>query len=121
MKKILLIDDERDVCYFLKWHLEETGNYKVFSCSDSAKAVSETEAVQPDLILLDLRMPGLSGEEIAEQLSVNPKTCEIPVIFLTATSEEERLIKGDGAKKARGSITKPIAVEELVRVIASVL
>ncbi|MCK4425303.1 MAG: response regulator, partial [Deltaproteobacteria bacterium] len=77
---------------------------------------------KPDLILLDILMPGMSGDEVAEILLENPATAKIPIIFLTAMVTKEEI--GDVALKKRGGrnfIAKPITTEELVGAIKKVL
>jgi len=82
MKKILLVDDEEDFCYFTKGNLEVIGDFDVSVCCDSREATSIAKQQKPDIILLDIMMPGLSGIEIAEELKSDGVTGNIPVIFL---------------------------------------
>ncbi len=61
MKRILIIDDEENLCFFLKKNLEMEGDFEVSTCSDSRKALERTKDFKPELILLDIQMPEISG------------------------------------------------------------
>ncbi len=121
-KKVLLIDDEKDLCFFLKANLENTGEFDVIVSNRGDKGIKLAQREKPDLILLDILMPGMSGDEVAEILLENPATAKIPIIFLTAMVTKEEI--GDVALKKRGGrnfIAKPITTEELVGAIKKVL
>jgi len=121
-KKVLLIDDEKDLCFFLKANLENTGEFDVLVSTRGDKGIELAQREEPDLILLDILMPGMSGDEVAEILLENPATAKIPIIFLTAMVTKEEI--GDVALKKRGGrnfIAKPITTEELVGAIKMVL
>jgi CheY-like chemotaxis protein len=117
VKKILLVDDDRDCCYLIKSSIEDLGDFQVRACSEGEKAFSVAELFQPDLIILDYIMPGITGGEVVDQLRRNPKTSAIPVIFMTATSEEQR------SAEARNTpaLSKPVTIELLISTIKSVL
>ena len=121
-KKVLLIDDEKDLCFFLKANLENTGEFDVLVSTRGDKGIELAQREKPDLILLDILMPGMSGDEVAEILLENSATAKIPIIFLTAMVTKEEI--GDVALKKKGGrdfITKPITTEELVGAIKKVL
>ena len=88
MKKVLLIDDEKDFCFCTKEALELTGSYKVFVANDGKKGMHAARWHGPDLILLDLVMPGIDGVEALERLKAEEKTRSIPVVILTALYNE---------------------------------
>ncbi len=117
MKKILIIDDEEDFCRFTKATLEMTGGYDVFTCSDSVDAISQVNLHCPDLILLDIVMPGMDGGEIAAELRTDEHTRDIPVIFLTALVAEDEMKGGIGIVKGHCYLAKTVKTDKLVYAI----
>lgn len=112
---ILLVDDNPTNLEILVRSLSESG-YKVRVAQDGESAIAQVAYAQPDLILLDVMMPGIDGFETCQRLKQNPETQAIPVIFMTALSEVFDKIKGFQAG-AVDYITKPFEIEEvLVRV-----
>lgn len=109
---ILIVDDEPNNLTLLELVLKNEG-YKVELATDGKKALSWTEKKDFDLILLDIMMPELSGLEVCSQLKNNPKTSEIPVIFLTALSSSKNVIEGL-YHGAIDYITKPFVKKELL-------
>jgi CheY-like chemotaxis protein len=121
-KKVLLIDDEKDLLFFLKANLENTGEFDVLVSNRGDKGIELAQREKPDLILLDILMPGMSGDEVAEFLLDNPATAKIPIIFLTSMVTKEEI--GDDVMKKRGGrsfIAKPITTGVLVGAIKKVL
>jgi two-component system, OmpR family, response regulator len=88
LRSILLVDDNKHIRLVAETALER--DYDVFLASSGLEALHVAEAERPDLILLDLRMPGMDGLETLERLRQNEQTTRIPVIFLTATLPEFR-------------------------------
>lgn len=121
-KGILLIDDEEDFCFFVKGSLENTGEFDVMVSNRGAKGIELAQREKPDLILLDILMPEMSGDEVAEILLDNPATAKIPIIFLTAMvgkkEDEYAALKRRGG---RNFIAKPVTTEDLVYGIKKVL
>lgn len=95
-KKILIIDDEEDFCYFAKKNLEAISNYEIITANKGKKGIQIARKEKPDLILLDIMMPGIDGFEVLKRLKANEKTQKIPVIMLTAKDEDEAKIKASG-------------------------
>ena len=95
--KILAVDDETDVLVIIKTALESEG-YEVLTAANGFDALAIAEDSIPDLILLDLMMPEMSGFEVLENLKQSDKTMEIPIVILTGVSErlkmKEALDKG---------------------------
>lgn len=119
--KILVIDDEADFCHFLKLNMELTGEFEVVTAGEGKAGIDLTMTFKPDLILLDLRMPGMSGSEILSALKQDHLTKDTPVIFLTglAIKEDEQ---EDALKKAGHIfITKPVTTTEIISQIKPVL
>ena len=112
VKKIMIVDDEEDFCHFVKQNLEIEGEYQVAACNESTQAVERVQQFKPDLILLDILMPGLSGSEIPKQLKSRQETKMIPLLFLTALSLE---------KESDEYVLKPVSMNDLRDRIEQVL
>ena len=91
--KILIVDDNPLNLKMLKLILKNE-EYKVLLANDGAEGLQKAEQEQPDLIFLDIMMPGIDGFEVCEKLKSHPKTKAIPVIFLTAKTDTEGLVRG---------------------------
>lgn len=89
MKKVLLIDDEKDFCMFLKKNLEIRGGYTVMIANNGKDGIAAAVRNRPDLILLDIIMPGMSGFDVLKELKERDETTAIPVIMLTAVNKDE--------------------------------
>jgi len=96
-KKILIIDDEEDFCYFVKKNLEAISNFEIITATKGKKGIQIARKKKPDLILLDIMMPGIDGLEVLKRLKKNENTQNIPVIMLTAKDEDESKIKALGS------------------------
>lgn len=83
-KKILVVDDEPGNLQVLRQILK--GRYQLIFATNGEKALAAVAKHMPDLVLLDIMMPGISGYEVCEKLKENPATDEIPIIFVTAMS-----------------------------------
>jgi CheY-like chemotaxis protein len=90
-KKILVVDDEPDVLLLLGERLSKAG-YDVIKASSGKEAISLAETRSPELIVLDIAMPGMDGSEVATVLRTKPETKNIPILFLTClfTKQEEK-------------------------------
>jgi CheY-like chemotaxis protein len=120
-KKILLIDDEEDFCFFVKLNLEKTGNFEVMTTTSGSKGIIMASKEQPDLILLDIIMPEISGGQVAEQLLESPRTRDIPVLFITAIASRREVQSQEGIIGGRQFIAKPVTPEEITLKINRVL
>ena len=85
--KILVVDDDKDILELLKYNLEKEG-YQIKTASDGIAAVEVADRFIPDVVLLDIMMPGQDGVETCRLLRLNPKLADTHIIFLTARSEE---------------------------------
>lgn len=119
---VLIVDDEVSFTFFVKKNLEASGRYDVAVCNEAAKAVERARALRPNLILLDVMMPGTPGEEIAVQLKQYPETKSTPVVFLTALVKAEET-STDPAHEIGGHkfVAKPVKMQELMKVIDEVV
>ena len=118
-KRILVADDEPDVLALLSLNLQRAG-FEVLRAEDGERALRLAREENPALVVLDLMMPGLSGLEVAKQLKQSPATAGIPVVMLTAKSEEVDRIVGLELG-ADDYVTKPFSPREMVLRIQSVL
>jgi DNA-binding response OmpR family regulator len=83
-KKVMIIDDEKDYCYFIKTNLEMSGRYSVYTLSNSKWAARIASTFKPSVIILDIMMPGVDGFAVLKELKSNKRTLTIPVIMLSA-------------------------------------
>jgi CheY-like chemotaxis protein len=116
-KQLLLIDDNEDNRTLVKFALETHTGWEVSTASDGIKGITKAELERPDVILLDLLMPGLDGLTVYEVLKSNLFTCTIPIIFMTALTQEKVLAELENTL-ADGVITKPFDVINLDSQIA---
>ena len=120
MKKIMMVDDDKDLCFFLKKNLEKDKEMQVSVCSESRDAVKMIKEVRPDVVLLDIMMPGKSGIDIASELRNGKDTKNIPIVFLTAIIKEEEIEKHKNLIGEGYYISKPVEVEDLIKAINKV-
>ena len=121
-KRILLVDDEEDYCYFMARNLEATGEFSVIIAHEGKEGISLARKEHPDLILLDIVLPGISGTDAASVLLNDPQTRRIPIIFLTAVVTQREL--GVKAVKEIGGnnfIAKTAQTDEVVKAIEKLL
>ncbi len=118
--KVLVIDDEIAFCEFVKWALENTGRFTVLGCTEGASGIALARTEQPELILLDLKMPHMSGADVADQLLHNEVTRDIPIAFITGLLQKSDVAKMKGYIHGFPFITKPITKDELVQKIDSI-
>ena len=121
-KKILIIDDEKDFCFFVKANLENTGEFEVSAANSGKEGIGIALREKPDLVLLDISMPGMSGDQVAQILSRESVTNKIPIVFLTALVTEDEIETGVVSSIAGHKImAKPVATAELVGAINNTL
>ena len=113
-KRILVIDDEPSITRLLKLNLEQTNEYVVRAENDSEAAVAAAEEFQPDLILLDVMMPGLDGGELASRFEANPKLKSVPIVFLTAAATKSEVYARGGNVGGLRFLAKPVELSEVV-------
>lgn len=109
---IMVIEDEEALSMLLSYNLEKEG-YQVATVANGLNAVSEVERLLPSVIILDWMLPEISGVEICKLIRSKPDIKNIPIIMLTAKSQEEDKIKGLSAG-ADDYVTKPFSVPELM-------
>ncbi|MBU0806463.1 MAG: response regulator, partial [Gammaproteobacteria bacterium] len=114
---ILIVDDTPDNLALLSDALDEVG-YMVLVALDGLSALSRIQRRRPDLILLDAMMPGLDGFETCQRVKADANTADIPVLFMTALTDSEHVVKGFAAGGI-DYVTKPINTEEVLARVAS--
>lgn len=122
MKKIILVDDEKDQIYYVKKSFENKygKEYEIIPAESGEKCFELLEKGDlPQLILLDIMMPKMNGWEVFDRIRANPSWKDIPIIFLTARSDE--FAEHAGGLIAEDFIKKPIEVKELKTRIDNVL
>ncbi len=110
MDRVLVAEDSPEIAKLMELTLRMEG-YEVFQAFDGLQALELARAHRPNLILLDVMMPGLNGFEVAQELKKDAETSDIPIIFVTAKHELDALVQG--LEMAVDYISKPFAVPEL--------
>ncbi len=118
-KKILVVDDEKDIVDLVAYNLEREG-FTVVRAFDGQKAWDKVRAEKPDLVVLDLMLPGMSGLEICKRIRGDAMTRDLPVIMLTARTDPVDIVLGLELG-ADDYVTKPFGVRELVARVRAVL
>lgn len=119
-KKIMVVDDEKSLQELVRAILEKEG-FDVITASDGNECLGKLETVKPDLILLDMMMPGMSGREVCEKIRANPKTKGLKVIFLTVARFSEAGKNTLKKMQVMDYITKPFENEDLVKRVRKAL
>ena len=117
--RILVVDDEPDITALVAYHLAKTG-YRVSTATNGADALRSAREERPDIVVLDLMLPGLSGYEVLAELRKRDETRDVGVILLTARREEADRIKGLSLG-ADDYLTKPFSPHELALRVAALL
>jgi len=117
--RILIIEDERGLVQSLSWYFSREG-YETTVAQDGLEGLRKAQATLPDLILLDVMLPSLDGLAICKELRNSEKTCEIPIIMITAKSEEADQIEGF-SKGADDYVTKPFNNKILLQRVKALL
>ncbi len=119
MAHILVAEDERDIRELINFTLVFAG-HEVTQAANGAEALELAPKVKPDLIMMDVRMPRMTGYEACRQMKLIPEIKDIPVIFLSAKGQDEEVQTGLEVGAA-AYILKPFAPEELTRRVSEIL
>ena len=117
--RVLVVEDDRDIADLVRLYLERAG-YATDAVSNGSDAPAAVRREQPDLVVLDLMLPGLDGLEVCRALRSDPKTAAVPVIMLTARAEESDRIAGLELG-ADDYVTKPFSPRELAARVRALL
>jgi phosphate regulon transcriptional regulator PhoB len=118
-KKILIVEDESDLIKLLKYNLEKEG-FKVNYASDGSIALAEVRRDPPDLVILDLMLPGLDGLEVCRQLRRSDRFARTPVLILSARGDEADRVVGLELG-ADDYVTKPFSMREMIARVRALL
>jgi CheY-like chemotaxis protein len=118
LKKILVVDDEPDLLNVILLRLKKTG-YEVYSGSDGREVLDLARQIIPDLIILDVYLPVINGDEVTKILKKDDGLKHIPIILISATTEtlKERAMESG----ANGYIVEPFEPEELISMVKKIL
>lgn len=119
MAKILIAEDEKDIRELVAFTLRFAG-FEVVTATNGAEAIEVATETKPDLILMDVRMPKMTGYQACEKLKEQEATRDIPVVFLSAKGQESEIEQGlqSGAERY---ILKPFAPDDLTRQVNAIL
>lgn len=117
--RVLVVDDDRDIRDLVTFKLEQAG-YEVRQAEDGLQALDAVREWGPDLVVLDVMMPGLSGIDVTRELRADPATAATPVILLTAKAQEADVETGF-VTGADDYVVKPFSPRELVSRVQAVL
>lgn len=118
-RKILIVEDEESLLK-LESILLTTRGYKVSGVTDGLKALEAIEKERPDLVLLDIMIPGIDGFEVCRRIKANPATAELPVIMLTAKKSSADQARGAEAG-ANAYMTKPFKSGKIIEIVEELL
>ena len=120
--KVLTIDDEADFCYFVKKNLMQSGMFDVIIATNGADGIKMAQNEKPDIILLDLFMPDMPGEDVAAALKENKSTAKIPILYVTALATNDDVVEGKENKIGNNYILpKPVRTKKLIETIVKIL
>jgi DNA-binding response OmpR family regulator len=118
-KTILVVDDEKDLVDLITYNLQRNG-YGVLSAHNGNDALDIAQRERPDLVVLDLMLPGLDGTEVARRLKADSRTASVPIVMLTAKGEETDVVVGL-TLGADDYVTKPFSMKILLARLGTVL
>lgn len=110
--RILIIEDERGMVQSLTWHFNREG-FETHVAADGPEGLRKAQTLLPDVILLDLMLPGMKGVDVCRELRAGEKTRDIPIIMMTALSDESDQLVGFSVG-ADDYVTKPFGMDELL-------
>jgi CheY-like chemotaxis protein len=120
--KVLVIDDEVDFCYFVQKNLMQSDMFDVLVANNGKEGIKSALDNKPDIILLDLFMPDMPGEDVADALKENFITAKIPILFVTALATNDDVTEGAENKIGNNYILhKPIRTKKLIETIMKIM
>lgn len=116
-KRILIVDDETSITSLLRLNLEKTARYTVRTENNATTVLDAVSQFSPELILLDVMMPGMDGGTLAEKIRARRAFKDVPIVFLTAAVKQEEVDARDGVIGGYPYIAKPLNVKGVIAVI----
>lgn len=120
-RRVLVVDDDVNLSRLSAAILENSERYDTMIVNDSARAVAAAVQFQPDAMLLDVDMPGLSGGDLARNVAENPRLHAVPILFLTGLLTHEETSAGPVESAGRQFLAKPVDPEELLACMDALL
>lgn len=120
-KKIMVVDDEVALTRMMRLNLEQTERFEVHEVNAGSQALEAARTFRPDLIFLDVMMPDLGGDEVAEQLREDPQLANVPYVFITAIVTKDETGSGTTEISGQTFLAKPVKRDELLAVADSIL
>lgn len=119
LKRILMVEDDPDIQTVAQFALEAVGGFNVQVCGDGKRALEQTLAFQPDLILLDVMMPGMDGPAVLKALRANSQMSGTPIIFMTAKVQPQEVAhyKELGALEVISKPFDPMLLSDMIHQI----
>jgi two-component system alkaline phosphatase synthesis response regulator PhoP len=120
--RVLVIDDEADFCFFVSKNLMKDGLFDVVIATNGKEGIELAKNEKPDIILLDLVMPDMPGEDVAAALKEYDATANIPILFITALATNDDI--GDNKESKIGNnyiLPKPVRTKKLIETIMNIL
>lgn len=114
-KKILIIDDEENFCNLVKKNVEKTNEFEVYAATNGDDGIKLIKEVKPDLILLDIIMPGLDGGDVVSLIRSDSSIKDTPIVFLTSLVRKDEA--GASFTKGYSLLAKTVTVRELIACI----
>jgi CheY-like chemotaxis protein len=113
-KKILVVDDEAGITNMLKRNLESTGRYEARTENSSTAALATAREFLPDLIVMDVMMPGIDGGEVATRIRADSKLSSTPIVFLSALVKKEETQPTGSQIGGETFLAKPVTLDDLI-------
>ncbi|PLW75620.1 response regulator transcription factor [Cohaesibacter celericrescens] len=118
-KSVLVVDDEASISFALE-HLMKSEGYNVTTANDGNKAIEQATTSRPDVILLDVSLPGRDGFDVCQTIHSAPTTCDVKIIMMSAHSRDIEIEKGM-ALGASAYLTKPFSMGMVAQTVRDVL
>jgi CheY-like chemotaxis protein len=118
--KIMIVDDEPDMVSVVVAMLKR-GGFGVMQAYSGQECLDKVAGDKPDLILMDVMMPGINGFETTKKIKENPQTKDIPVVMLTAKTSKDAKLEGFQNSLCDGYVEKPVKMEDLLKVVNWIL
>lgn len=116
-KRVLIVDDEAGFTRLLRLTLHHTGKYTAETVNDPDQALAVARRFSPDLILLDVMMPGVDGGELAGRFRASPRFTAVPIVFLTAAVRKNEVSEHQGSIGGLPFISKPVDFTDVLECI----
>ena len=118
-KSILVVDDESAITFALS-HLMKAEGYDVATASDGLEAIEQAESLHPDLILLDISLPGRNGFDVCQTIRSAPASAHVKIVMMSARSRDVEIEKGL-ALGANAYLTKPFSIQSVTQTVQDLL